>query len=64
MSQTTIKIKRLGARDSAVHGHTHRLWMGNFYQDLTYDDLVKVAVEALDAVRDGDAKKIWKARKP
>lgn len=47
-----------------LHGRGRRLWLDNYYQDLTYAELVKLAVETLDAVSNGDAKKIWKARKP
>jgi 20S proteasome alpha/beta subunit len=59
-----ISIKPATAQAARVHGHVNRLWLDNYYQDLTYDDLVKLAVEALDAVSDADAKKIWNARKP
>ena len=57
-----MNIKIEPRRSLNVHGHRHRLCLDNYYQDLTHDDLIKLAVEALDAVSDAEAKKIWQAR--
>lgn len=43
-----IFIEKRPPRELRVHGHTHRLWLDSYFQDLTADDLknLKAAVDA------------------
>jgi hypothetical protein len=43
-------------------GYTRRLYLDNYYQDLTDADVLKLAVESIDALSDADARKVFKAR--
>lgn len=44
-----MKIRIEPKPGNNVHGFKHRLWLDNYYQDLTEDDLQALAQAAADA---------------
>jgi hypothetical protein len=58
-----ITIHPLPRPDHSL-GYTHRLWLGNFYQDLTRDDLEVLAGAATEAFKFAGKPNPKKGKKP